>query len=131
MAPNVTWNRADVMMNSTFSFQSMSAIETLMSCFCCGYYIRLYRCRNNRVCDIDLLINFTNELFLISYKIVFVFSNNMGYFENKYDSCCRGPRQGSSAKIWSTIKLVIFTVKYLRLWQSQKSLCIYRAPKMQ
>lgn len=56
-------------------------------------------------------------------------SNNMGYFEKKYDSCCRGPRQGSSAKIWSTIKLVIFTVKYLRLWQSQKSLCIYRAPK--
>lgn len=71
--PNCKWRQtSDVMMNSTFSFQSMSAIETLMSCFCCGYYIRLYRCRNNRVCDIDLLINFTNELFLISYKIVFV-----------------------------------------------------------
>ncbi|XP_078337696.1 uncharacterized protein LOC111134601 [Crassostrea virginica] len=26
----------------------MSAIETLMSCFCCGYYLKLYRSRNHQ-----------------------------------------------------------------------------------
>lgn len=94
MAPNVTWNRADVIMNSTFSFQSMSAIETLMSCFCCGYYIRLYRCRNNRVCDIDLLINFTNELFLISYKIVFVSFQQYGVLWKKIWFLLQGTQTG-------------------------------------